>query len=70
MDFCLATIMEGQSKLAGRIIMLECQDIPQLHELYGLFGFKKLERINQADGLIQMIRILHEDEMITSTDAE
>ena len=28
LEYCLATILDGQVRLGGRIIMLECKDIP------------------------------------------
>ncbi len=39
LEYCLATILEGQIFLGGRIILLECKNVPYLISLYGKFGF-------------------------------
>jgi len=64
MQYCLATLLEGQARLGGRIVMLECRDVPHLIELYKDFGFQKLEKDYEEDELIQMIKILQENEII------
>lgn len=64
LEYCLATILEGQARLGGRIIMLECKDIPYLISLYEKFGFNVLEREYEEGELLQMIKILEEDEII------
>lgn len=64
LEYCLATILEGQVRLGGRIVMLECKDIPYLISLYERFGFNVLERDYQEGALLQMIKILEEDEII------
>ena len=64
MEYCLLILLEGQLRLGGRIIMLECKDIPYLISLYESFGFQKLEKEYDEDELLQMIKILEEDEII------
>jgi hypothetical protein len=64
LEYCLATILEGQVRLGGRIIILECKDIPYLVSLYEKFGFNVLEKDYEEDELLQMIKILDEDEII------
>ena len=66
-EYCLATIFEGQEKLGGRIIMLECKDVPYLIRLYKKFGFDLLEKDYENGELLQMIRLLDEDEIIEIT---
>lgn len=70
LEYCLATIFEGQVRLGGRIIMLECKDIPYLISLYEKFGFDVLEKDYDEDELLQMIKILDEDEIIEPQDQE
>ena len=64
MQYCLSTLLDGQMRLGGRIILLECKDVPYLIEFYNQFGFIKLEKDYQKDELIQLIKILQEDELI------
>jgi len=64
MQYCLSTLLEGQARLGGRIIMLECKNIPYLIGFYEQFGFCKLEKEYEEDELIQMVKILKEDEVI------
>lgn len=64
MQYCLSTLLDGQMRLGGRIVMLECKDIPYLICFYEQFGFIKLERNYQEGDLIQLIKILREDELI------
>lgn len=64
MGYCLSTIFEGQTKLGGRIIMLECQDIPYLIDFYGRYGFERLDRNYEEGELIQLLRILSEEDLI------
>lgn len=64
MQYCLNTLLDGQMRLGGRIIMLECKDVPYLIKFYEMFGFIKLEKDYQEDELIQLIKILQEDELI------
>lgn len=68
LEYCLAKIFEGQVRLGGRIIMLECKDLPYLVRLYGKFGFNVLERDYAEGELIQMIKILEADEIIESKE--
>lgn len=62
MQYCMSTLLDGQMRLGGRIVMLECKDIPYLIYFYEQFGFIKLERDYQEGDLIQLIKILREDE--------
>jgi len=64
MHYCLATLLRGQARLGGRIILLECKDIPYLIKLYEGFGFQKLEKDYEEDELLEMIKILQEEEII------
>ncbi len=64
LDYCLATILEGQTKLAGRIIMLECKNQPKLIELYENYQFGLVDKDYEEGELLQMIRILTPDEII------
>lgn len=64
MQYCLNILMDGQMRLGGRIILLECKDVPYLIDFYSQFGFAKLEKDYQEDELIQLIKILHESELI------
>lgn len=64
LEYCLITVLTGQSVLGGRIIMLECKDIPYIIELYERFGFQKLERDYEENELLQMIKIIEDDEII------
>lgn len=68
MEYCLWTIFEGQAVLGGRIIMLECKDIPYIIDLYERFGFQKLEKDYEKGELLQMIKILKDDEIIEQKD--
>ena len=68
MQYCFAKLLEGQALLGGRIIMLECKDIPYLIELYEAFGFKKLEKDYEEGELLQMIKVLEEEELIERKD--
>ena len=64
MKYCLNMVFDGQMHLGGRIIVLECKDIPYLIEFYGRFGFSKLEKDYQEDDLIQLMKVLQEDDII------
>ncbi|WP_391207711.1 hypothetical protein [Psychrobacillus sp. L4] len=67
MNYCLSTIFDGQEKLGGRLLTLECKDVPSLIKFYGQFAFSKLTGNSVgANGLIQMIRILQEHELVKS----
>ncbi|MEN6487421.1 MAG: hypothetical protein ABFD66_00830 [Smithella sp.] len=70
MQYCLNTLLEGQARLGGRIVLLECKDIPYLVDFYGNFGFEKLEREYAEGELIQLIRILREDELLVKEHSE
>lgn len=67
LEYCLATIFEGQVRLGGRIVLLECKEIPYLIDLYKKFGFDKLEKDYEEGELLQMIKVLEEDEIIESS---
>ncbi|MFA6808490.1 MAG: hypothetical protein WCR27_05805 [Eubacteriales bacterium] len=64
MQYCLSTILDGQMRLGGRIILLECKDIPYLNDFYNQFGFIKIERDYEHNEFLQYIKILQEDELI------
>jgi predicted GNAT family N-acyltransferase len=64
MQYCLNTLLEGQIRLGGRIILIECRNIPFLIKFYEQFGFSKIEREYKGDELIQLVRIIKEDELI------
>ena len=44
MQLCLNTVLDGQMRLGGRIILLECKDVPYLIEFYNQFGFQSLKK--------------------------
>lgn len=64
MQYCLSTVLDGQMRLGGRIIMLECKNIEYLLEFYEKFGFMKLDKDYREGELLQLIKILQEDELI------
>jgi hypothetical protein len=64
----LFKIFEGQLRLGGRIIILECKDVPYLIRLYEQFGFNVLEKDYEDGELLQMLKILEEDEIIEPTE--
>jgi len=64
MQYCLNTLLDGQMRLGGRIVMLECKDVPYLLGFYKTFGFIKLEKDYHENELIQLIKIFQEDELI------
>lgn len=68
MEYCLITLLKGQARLGGRIIMLECKDVPYIISLYEKFGFQKLEKEYEEEELLQMVKILEEDEIIEPKD--
>ena len=59
--------MAGQVYLGGRVILLECKNIPALITLYEKFGFKIIEREYNDGELLQMIRVLGENEIIENS---
>lgn len=69
MQYCFYTLMDGQARLGGRIIMLECRNIPYLVDFYNQFGFFKIEKDNEEDELLQMVKILQEGEVIQRHDS-
>ncbi len=66
LEYCLIALLKGQAYLGGRIIMLECKDIPYIISLYESFGFQKLEKEYGDEVLLQMIRVLQDNEIIES----
>lgn len=64
MNYCLSTVLDGQMRLGGRIIMLECYNKPYLVDFYKKFGFVKLEKDYSDKELFQFYRILQEDDLI------
>lgn len=70
MQYCLSTLLDGQMRLGGRIITLECKDIAYLIDFYSRFGFVKLERDYEKDELLQFIKILKEDDLIEKSGIE
>ena len=66
MHYCLAKILEGQARLGGRIVMLECKNYPGLMKLYKKFGFQVIEKDYDANELIQMIKVLNDTDIINS----
>ncbi|OHW63377.1 hypothetical protein EUAN_02410 [Andreesenia angusta] len=63
MQYCMNMVLNGQTYLGGRVVMLECKEVPFLIELYESFGFVKIEKDYKKDELLQFIRILKEDEL-------
>lgn len=68
LQYCLGKVLEGQSRLGGRIVMLECKNIDYIIKFYEEFGFNLLERDYETDELLQMIRIFTEEELICSVE--
>lgn len=64
MEFCLNTVFDGQALLGGRLVILECKDVPYLFDFYQKYGFDKLEKDYKQESLKTFIRILKEDELI------
>jgi len=44
--------------------MLECKDVPYLINLYEKFGFDVLDKDYEEGELLQMLKVLEEDEII------
>lgn len=64
MQYCFNKILDGQSFLGGRIILLETKNIPYLVSFYEEFGFRKLENDSYDGSLVQFIRVLNEEELM------
>lgn len=64
MQYCLSTLLDGQMRLSGRIILLECKNVPYLINFYNQFGFEKLDRDYEKDELLQLIKILKEEDIM------
>lgn len=69
MQYCLGILLDGQARLGGRIIILECKNIPYLINFYGEFGFTKIQKEYEEGELLQMVKILQEDEVIEKKHA-
>ena len=64
MQYYLNTVFDGQMHLGGRIIMLECKNISYLIQFYEQFGFVKLDKDYHDGELLQLIKVLREEELI------
>ena len=64
MQYCLNTVFDGQMHVGGRIIMLECKNISYLIQFYNQFGFVKLDKDYHDGELLQLIKVLREEELI------
>ncbi|AEX85567.1 hypothetical protein Marpi_1157 [Marinitoga piezophila KA3] len=64
MQFCFSKILEGQERLGGRIIMLECKNIEYLKNFYRKYGFDLIDKDYDNDELLQFIKILTEEDLI------
>lgn len=69
MNYCLSTVLDGQEKLGGRIIMLECKNKSYLIEFYKKFGFIMLEKEYKEDDHLEFIKILSDDELIETKES-
>ena len=63
MQYCFATILEGQSKLGGRIVMLECKNQPYLLEFYKKYGFQVIDKNYEENELFLLVRVFNEEEI-------
>jgi hypothetical protein len=63
MSFCLNILFDGQEKLGGRLIALECKNVGYLIDFYKNFNFDLINQ-NTTNELLQFIRVLNEDELI------
>lgn len=52
-------ILEAQSVAGGRIILVECSDLPKVREFYERYGFRFYSQDNE-DGLLRYIREIKE----------
>ncbi|MCX7904987.1 MAG: hypothetical protein N2486_10825, partial [Caloramator sp.] len=64
MNYCFNTILDGQMRLGGRLIMLECKDIPYLIKFYERYGFRKIEKDYRENELLQFVKILSEKDLV------
>lgn len=64
MSFCFSKILEGQRILGGRILLVECKNIPKLLDFYGEYGFNIISESNSDNKLLVLNRILSSEEMI------
>ena len=62
-EYCLNMIFDSQLIIGGRIILLECKNIPYLVEFYNKFRFVKFNKNNNENELLQFIRILKDYEI-------
>ncbi|CCJ34297.1 hypothetical protein [Caloramator australicus] len=70
MNYCLNTILDGQMCLGGRLIMLECKDVPYLIKFYESYGFRKIERDYKDNELLQFVKILNEKDLVNIESAD
>lgn len=57
--------------VGGRIITLECKDIPCLIDFYKQFGFINIKKDYENDELLQQfMKILKEDDLIEKNNNE
>jgi hypothetical protein len=57
LDYALSVISAAEERVGGRVVYIECRDIPELIEFYENNGFKLLRR-DPDDELIQMYCII------------
>ncbi|WP_206076098.1 hypothetical protein [Marinitoga lauensis] len=69
MQFCFSKILEGQERLGGRIIMLECKDIEYLKNFYRKYGFEMIDKEYKKDELLQFIKLLNEYDLISKSES-
>ena len=67
MSYCMSHILDGQSFLSGRIVILECRNVEYLKNFYMGYGFCMLEEEYGKDDLLQFYRILEESEIIVKS---
>jgi hypothetical protein len=57
-QFCFSKILEGQERLGGRVIMLECKNVEYLKRFYAEYDFKMIDKNYTKNDLIQFVKIL------------
>lgn len=55
LNYIYQILDEAQERVGGRVIMLECENTPNLVDLYTAHGFQYL----QTDELVQMYKIFN-----------
>lgn len=58
LDYALSVIYKAQEIVGGRVVFIECQDIPQLIDFYSRNEFRCFRK-DPEDGLVQMIRMFN-----------